>query len=208
LRQAGPITVRVAAGDEVRDNIYTISMPDRIELGYEASIILKGVVASLARAWRADWPNLDRLVLTGGKPLFRRRLGGIEIDAWETPSQVPFHRSEMLDIVFERPQPCFTDANLIVRFLQEFRPWVRLAVDVLDLVTADNCGDGDDVFQPTLQAVMLVFCAAQAGVDGRRNGKNQPFIGDAIAFRRACPECLGRGAKDALQHGGISLWLR
>ncbi|MGM4919439.1 hypothetical protein [Tardiphaga sp. 813_E8_N1_3] len=58
---ARPITVWVAASDEVRDSIYTISMPDRIELGYEASITLKSVVASLARAWRADWPNLDQL---------------------------------------------------------------------------------------------------------------------------------------------------
>jgi len=58
LRQAGPITVRVVAGDEVRDSIYTTSMPDRIELGYEASITLKSVVASLTLAGRAD-----RLVL-------------------------------------------------------------------------------------------------------------------------------------------------
>jgi hypothetical protein len=50
LRQAGPITVRVVAGDEVRDSIYTTSMPDRIELGYEASITLKSVVASLTLA--------------------------------------------------------------------------------------------------------------------------------------------------------------
>jgi hypothetical protein len=50
LRQAGPITVRVVAGDEVRDSIYTTSMPDRIELGYEASIALKSVVASLTLA--------------------------------------------------------------------------------------------------------------------------------------------------------------
>jgi hypothetical protein len=35
-------------------------MPDRTELGYEASITLKGVVVSLIGAWRADPPNLDR----------------------------------------------------------------------------------------------------------------------------------------------------
>jgi hypothetical protein len=106
--------VWVAASDEVRDSIYTISMPDRIEPGYEASITLKGVVALLTRAWRSDRPNLDRLVLIGGKPLFQRWLGGIEIDARETLSQVPLQRSEMLDIVFERPQPCFADADLVV----------------------------------------------------------------------------------------------